>query len=56
MTNSFFGDKVFLMSFTWITAIKKDKRVRVQRPDVLTEQVKLLLQKADQKLILMVRG
>jgi hypothetical protein len=41
------------MSFAWITNNKK--RVRVTRKDVMAEQVRDLLTKADQKLILMVR-
>lgn len=32
------------------------KRVRIKRVDVVSQQVKDVLEKADQKLILMVRG
>ena len=35
---------------------KKEKKVRAQRVDLVTEQVKKVLTDSDQKLILMVRG
>lgn len=42
----------------FMTGFKRVKRTRerIQRVDVVTEQVKQVLQTADQKLILMVRG
>ncbi len=43
------------MLFPWVNQ-KKDKRVRLKRLDIISEQVKNLLQKEDQKLILMARG
>lgn len=43
------------MLFPW-TNIKRERRARVKRSDVIVEQVKDLLQKENQKLILMVRG
>ncbi len=43
------------MLFPWVNQ-RKDKRVRVKRTDIISEQVKNLLQKENQKLILMVRG
>jgi len=39
-----------------VTAFKREKRVRTRKSDVVTEQVRKVLQTADQKLILMVRG
>ena len=39
-----------------ITGFKREKRIKPRRTDVITEQVKKVLQEADQKLILMVRG
>ncbi len=39
-----------------LTGLKKEKRARGQKADTVTEQVKQVLQTADQKLILMVRG
>lgn len=39
----------------FLSSLKKEKRVRV-RKDLMTEQVKQVLQDSDQKLILMVRG
>lgn len=36
--------------------LKKEKKARVQRADLVTEQVKKVLTDSDQKLILMVRG
>lgn len=35
---------------------KKDRRSKVQRVDLVREQVKKMLTETDQKLILMVRG
>lgn len=35
---------------------KKGKRVKIQRIDIVAEQVKKVLETEDQKLILMVRG
>ena len=40
----------------FVQGFKKEKRAREQRADVVTEQVKKVLQDTDQKLILMVRG
>ena len=40
----------------WVTFFKKDRKARIRRMDVVAEQVKKVLQEADQKLILMVRG
>ncbi len=40
----------------WLTSFKRDKRARAKRTDSVTEQVRQVLQTADQKLILMVRG
>lgn len=40
---------------TYLSA-RKGKRVRVLRSDMVTEQVRKVLQETDQKLILMVRG
>lgn len=40
----------------FLASLKKEKRVRSKRIDVMTEQVKKMLQTTDQKLILMVRG
>ncbi len=56
MTNNNFPDKVEEIMFTdkFVTNVKK--RTRVRRADMVTEQVKKVLQAADQKLILMVRG
>lgn len=36
--------------------LKRVKRSRIQRADVVADQVRKMLQEADQKLILMVRG
>jgi len=43
------------MFLHWMTANKKEKKVRNRRADLVTEQVRDLLTKADQTLILMVR-
>lgn len=40
----------------FMTNFKREKRARARRSDTVTEQVKKMLQTADQKLILMVRG
>ena len=40
----------------WVTNLRREKRVRARRVDVVTEQVKKVLQATDQKLILMVRS
>lgn len=58
MTNSNFNDNVKNMMFAtrWVTNLRREKRVRARRVDVVTEQVKKVLQATDQKLILMVRG
>ena len=37
-------------------AFKREKRAKLRKIDVVTEQVKKVLTDADQKLILMVRG
>lgn len=39
-----------------MASFKRDRKVRTRRVDVITEQVKKVLQTADQKLILMVRS
>ena len=56
------------MSFTWISGFKRERKVRANDGRVnngsdgllmkseISDQVKVLLQRADQKLILMVRG
>lgn len=36
--------------------LKRDRKARAQRVDLVTEQVKKVLTNSDQKLILMVRG
>lgn len=58
MTNSNFPGNVNILMFAsrLVTAFRREKRVRARRSDVVTEQVKKVLQTADQKLILMVRG
>ena len=66
MTNSFFGGIVIFMMFAqrfvagltrpFSSAQGREKRNRVQRVDVVAEQVRKVLQETDQKLILMVRG
>ena len=58
MTNSIFSDNVNILMFAsrLVTAFKREKRVRTRKSDVVTEQVRKVLQTADQKLILMVRG
>ena len=58
MTNSIFSDNVNIFMFVsgLVTAFKREKRVRTRKSDVVTEQVRKVLQTADQKLILMVRG
>lgn len=40
----------------WVTNLRREKRARARRVDVVTEQVKKVLQATDQKLILMVRS
>ncbi len=45
---------MFDVRFNW--GLKRDKRARVQRKDLVIEQVKKVLTDSDQKLILMVRG
>lgn len=44
------------MLFPWVNQKKDNRRVRIKRVDLITEQVRGLLQKENQKLILMVRG
>jgi hypothetical protein len=58
LTNSIFSDKVSLLMFArlWTNSLKRERRSRTRRSDTVTEQVKKLLQEADQRLILMVRG
>jgi len=58
LTNSIFSDNVNILMFAsrLVTAFKREKRVRTRKSDVVTEQVRKVLQTADQKLILMVRG
>jgi len=56
LTNSFFlGNVSSTMFAQFIAGLKKEKRAKIRR-DVLTEQVKKVLEDSDQKLILMVRG
>lgn len=40
----------------FIANLKRDKKVRARRADVVADQVREMLQTSDQKLILMVRG
>jgi len=40
----------------FITQLKGEKKIRAKRIDVVGEQVKKVLQNADQQIILMVRG
>ncbi len=42
--------------FLHMISFKKPKKVRTQKADPMSEQVKRALQKEDQKIILMVRG
>lgn len=57
MTNSFFPAIVKNMFPTrLIFGARKERRIRTQGRNVVDEQVKKLLQTADQKLILMVRS
>lgn len=57
MTNSFFPAIVNNMFPTrLIFGVRKERRIRTQSRNVVDEQVKKLLQTADQKLILMVRS
>lgn len=58
MTNSIFGGMVEKLMFAQrsLTNLKKEKRDRGQRKDLMAEQVKKVLQTSDQKLILMVRS
>lgn len=44
------------MTLPWNLNIKKDRKNKSRRVDVVKEQVKKILTDADQKLILMVRG
>ena len=39
-----------------VTGFRRDKKIRARKIDTVAEQVKKVLQEADQKLILMVRG
>lgn len=58
MTNSFIPVNVVNCMFAtrFITSFKREKRTRTPKRDIISEQVKKMLQEADQKLILMVRG
>lgn len=40
----------------FVTGFKREKRGRIKKVDLVTEQVKKMLQTTDQKLILMVRS
>ena len=40
----------------FLTGFKKERKVRAQRSDDVTDQVRKMLQAVDQKLILMVRS
>lgn len=44
-----------MFAMKWVNSFKQ-KKVRANRLDTVNEQVKKMLQTADQKLILMVRG
>lgn len=44
------------MFLQWITNPKKERRERRRSVDLVSEQVKKILAKADQQIILMVRG
>lgn len=60
MTNSNFGDNVNTTMFAqrFLMSFRREKRQasRIRKSDAVTEQVRKMLQTADQKLILMVRG
>lgn len=45
-----------MFSTRLVASLRKDKRVRARKTDVVAEQVKKVLTDVDQKLILMVRG
>jgi len=40
----------------FVSAVRKERKVRVARRDVIAEQVRKVLESTDQKLILMVRS
>ena len=45
------------MFATWlVNSLRREKKNRTRRVDVVAEQVKKVLQETDQQLILMVRG
>lgn len=44
------------MFFHRITSPKRQKRLKIKNTDLVSEQVRKLMQTADQKIILMVRG
>lgn len=57
MTNNNFDGNVDIMfAARWVNHFKKEKRVRAKTKDVVSEQVKKILQATDQRLILMVRN
>ena len=58
MTNSIFYDNLEITMFAqkFLAGFRKEKKTRSPRVDVVSEQVKQMLQTSGQKLILMVRG
>lgn len=57
MTNSNFGAiPINTMFLHKLVGNKKNRKLRVKETDQVAQQVKEVLQKSDQKLILMVRG
>ena len=58
MTNSIFDGNVNILMLVQklMNGLKKEKRARAKKADVVTEQVKEMLQTENQKLILMVRN
>jgi len=58
LTNSIFDGNVNILMLVQklMNGLKKEKRARAKKADVVTEQAKEMLQTENQKLILMVRG
>lgn len=56
MTNSLSGAIFEQMILFRFANNKKERRVRVKKADLINDQVRRLIQKADQQLILMVRS
>lgn len=44
------------MLFSWVNLPKSQRKLKAKKSDVMSEQVKKILQSVDQRLILMVRG